>query len=91
MTYSVDSHVTIYAWRDAIYSFPLPSEYGQGAALTFIRRLNEGDVDAAVECAKWVLENKSEETFNVNLGPMFYLHVQDRTVRDMEGKVVWKL
>lgn len=64
----------IYAWREKIVELPrCQADEAGGAALTFINRLEQGDLSAAMECARWLLEHKPErcqaETFS--LGPRF--------------------
>ena len=79
--------VKIYAWREAICAIPCTQD-GQGVAMTFIHRLEEGDVDAAVQCAKWLIANKPDRVLveRFSLGPRFYFEAG--LIYQMDGKAV---
>lgn len=74
LTYSImPDGFAIYAWHERVLGLVCKMVDAEGIALTFIHRLESGDLSAAIQCARWLLANKADkcnvETFS--LGPCF--------------------
>lgn len=79
----------LYTYRRTVFSHQFETyDAALETAREFLDGLNSGDIEYAHDCAKWFLQFGKHDHVNVSLGPEFYLHLEDRTIRDMTGKIV---